>query len=174
MSSSDALHQAQSRGLDLVEVSPNAKPPVVKIVDYGKYKYQQEKKKKDNKKASKQKEMKEMRFGLKIGENDMDIKLNKVRNFLIDGHKVKISAVFKGREMAHREIGYQVLDRIQEKLGDIIVVEQNPVMAGRRLGMTVRPNPKGIKEYLANLDKPTEDISVEEKTTEEPSVEPEA
>lgn len=167
MKTRDAVQEAQNQGLDLVLVSPKANPPVAKIVDYGKYKYQQEKKKKDSKKASKQKEMKEMRFGLKIGENDMDIKLGKVRGFLLDGHKVKISAVFKGREMAHREIGYQVLVKIKEKLGDIIVVEQNPVMAGRRLGMTVRPNPKGIKDYLAEQDESSKND--EAQATETPA-----
>jgi len=146
MSKFDALKEARDRGLDLVEVSPNASPPVAKIVDWGKYKFQQEKKKKDSKKASKAKDMKEIRFGLKIGDNDLDIKLKKVREFLIDGHKVKISAVFKGREMAHREIGYKVLDKAMDKLGDLAVIEQQPVMAGRRLGMTVRGDTKTIKD----------------------------
>jgi len=149
MSAKDAQFEANNRGLDLVEVSPNANPPVVKIIDWGKYKFQQEKKKKDNKKASKQKEMKEIRFGLKIGDNDMEIKMKKVREFLIDGHKVKISATFKGREMAHREIGYQTLDKAIDILDGLAITEQQPVMAGRRLSMTVRGDQKAIKDYLA-------------------------
>lgn len=144
-----AMAEAQNRGLDLVMMSPNANPPVCKIIDYGKYKYQQEKKKKDNKKASKQKDMKEIRFGLKIGNNDLEIKMKKVREFLIDGHKVKVSATFKGREMAHRAIGYQVLEKAIEKLEGISITEQPPTMAGRRLSMTIRGDAKAIKEYLA-------------------------
>lgn len=159
MTKQQALAAAEKEGLDLVLVSPNAKPPVAKIIDYGKYKYQKEKKDKDNKKASKTKGMKQIRFGLKIGENDLDIKLRKVTEFLQEGHKVRISAFFRGREMAHPEIGHQQIKKALEKLGDIAIVEQEPSMAGKLLSITVRGNPKALKELAA---KPAPEDSSEE------------
>ncbi|MDX1766236.1 MAG: translation initiation factor IF-3 [Candidatus Saccharimonadales bacterium] len=138
LSKSDALRRADEAGLDLVEVSPNANPPVARIVDWGKYNYQKTKQAQKNKKKQKAAELKQIRFGLKIGEHDLDIKLKKVREFLEDGHKVKISAFFKGREMAHKEIGYELLDKVVKKIEDIAVVETEPQMAGRHLSILVR------------------------------------
>lgn len=133
-----ALDLAKEAGVDLIEVSPNADPPVAKILDWGKYNYQQTKKAQAAKKNQKSKDMKQIRFGLKIGENDLDIKLKKVREFLEDGHKVKISAFFRGRELAHPEIGRQLLAKVVEKLEDVASVEQQPTMAGKLLSMTVK------------------------------------
>ena len=138
ISKAEALRRAEEAGLDLVEVSPNATPPVARIVDWGKYNYQKTKKEQANKKKQKNLEVKQIRFGLKIGEHDLDIKLKKIRKFLEAGHKVKISAFFRGREMAHKEIGYQLLDKVTNKLEDIAVVETSPQMAGRHLSILVR------------------------------------
>jgi len=134
----DALLKARDAGLDLVEVSPNAQPPVAKIVDWGKYNYQKTKQQKKSQKKNKSLDIKQIRFGLKIGEHDLDIKLRKVRSFLEVGHKVKITAFFRGREMAHKQIGYDLLDKVLHKIEDIAVVEQEPQFSGKYLSVLVR------------------------------------
>lgn len=138
LSRSQALLEAERAGLDLVEISPQATPPVARIVDWGKYQYQKTKEQQRSRRNAKVAEVKQMRLGLKIGTHDLDIKLRKIREFLEAGHKVKIMAFFRGREMAHQELGYQLLDRIVEKLQDVAVVEQKPIMAGKNLGIVVR------------------------------------
>ena len=138
LSRQDALKAAEEAGLDLVEISPNADPPVAKIVDWGKYQYQKMKEAQKNRRSNKQSELKQMRFGLKIGTNDLEIKLRKIREFLEEGHKVKLLVFFRGREMAHRELGYQLIERVVTALEDVAVVEQKPLMAGRNLSVSVR------------------------------------
>ena len=138
MSSSEALKLAEQAELDLVEISPNANPPVVKIIDWGKYQYQKMKEQQKNRRNSKTAEIKQMRFGLKIGGGDMDVKLRKIRKFLENGDKVKIQIVFKGREMAHKEIGFQMADKIISLLEEDAIVEQKPQMAGRNLSLVIR------------------------------------
>lgn len=138
MSRAQALSEADKAGLDLVEISPNASPPVVKIVDWGKFQYQKMKEQQRNKKNAKASEVKQMRLGLKIGAHDLEIKMRKIREFLADGHKVKIMVFFRGREMAHQEIGHQLLAKIVEQLSDVAVSDQPPQMAGRNLGIVVR------------------------------------
>ena len=138
MSLSDALRAAEDAGLDLVEISPDANPPVVKIIDWGKYQYQKMKDQQRNKRAAKTSDLKQMRFGLKIGSGDLDVKLRKVRGFLADGHKVRLQVVYKGREMAHKEIGYELMDKITDLLSEEAVVEQKPQMAGRNLSVVIR------------------------------------
>jgi translation initiation factor IF-3 len=122
----------------LVEISPNASPPVAKVVDWGKYQYQKMKEQQKNRRSNKASELKQMRFGMKIGANDLEIKLRKIREFLADGHKVKILIFYRGREMAHRELGYELIDRVATLLEDMAVVEQKPQMAGRNLSIVVR------------------------------------
>jgi translation initiation factor IF-3 len=136
----DALSEARRYDLDLVEISPNANPPVVRIVDWGKYNYQKTKEQQRNRKNAKISEIKQMRLGLKIGANDLDIKLRKIAGFLNDGHKVKILIFFRGREMAHTELGYKLLERIIQKLSDVAVVDQKAQMAGKNLSIVVRSN----------------------------------
>lgn len=138
MSRLEALKAAEEAGVDLVEISPNANPPVAKIIDWGKYQYQKMKEQQKHKKNSKVSELKQMRLGLKIGANDLDIKLRKIRSFLDEGHKVKIMVVFRGRELAHKELGFEMADRIANRLGEDIVIEQKPQMAGRNLNIVVR------------------------------------
>lgn len=138
LSRKEALLEAEKAGLDLVEISPNASPPVAKIVDWGKFQYQKMKELQRNKKNAKTTDIKQMRLGLKIGQHDLDIKLRKIREFLGDGDKVKIMVVFRGREMAHQEIGHELMKRIVESLSEDAVVEGTPTMAGRNLSVSVR------------------------------------
>lgn len=138
MSRSDALAAAEAAGLDLVEISPAASPPVAKIIDWGKYQYQKMKELQRNRKNAKSSELKQMRLGLKIGQNDLDIKLKKIRSFLANGDKVKILIFFRGREMAHQELGHELMQRIITNLEEDSVVEQKPQMAGRNLSIVVR------------------------------------
>lgn len=138
MDTRDALQKAKDANLDLVEVSPNANPPVARIVDWGKYNYQKTKQQQQSRKKNKNLDIKQIRFGLKIGDNDLDIKLKKVRAFLEAGHKVKITAFYRGREMAHKEIGYDLLDKVVHKIEDIAVVEQDPQLSGKYLSILVR------------------------------------
>lgn len=138
MSLSEALKIAEEAGVDLIEISPNADPPVAKVVDWGKYQYQKMKEQQKSRKHAKTVELKQMRMGLKIGANDLEIKLRKIREFLQVGHKVKIFILFRGREMAHQELGYEMIDRIVAKLEECAILEQKPQMAGRNLSIVVR------------------------------------
>ena len=141
MSRKEALDRARNAGLDLVEISPTATPPVAKIVDWGKYQYQKMKEQQRNKKNARSSEIKQMRLGLKIGQNDLNIKLRKIRKFLLDGDKVKIQIIFRGREMAHPEVGQDLLGRILDQLSDVAIADNKPVMAGRNLNVIIRSNP---------------------------------
>lgn len=138
LSRAEALLEAERAGLDLIEISPQATPPVAKIIDWGKYQYQKTKEQQRNRRNTTTVEIKQMRLGLKIGANDLEIKLRKIREFLEAGHRVKIMVFFRGREMAHQELGYAMLDKIIEKLQDTATVEQKPIMAGKNLGIVVR------------------------------------
>jgi len=138
MSRQEALKLAEENGVDLVEISPNADPPVAKIVDWGKFQYQKMKEQQKNRRSNKAAELKQMRFGLKIGANDLEIKLRKIRGFLSEGHKVKILIFFRGREMAHKELGYVLIDRVVAELEGEAILEQKPVMAGRNLSIVIR------------------------------------
>lgn len=145
LSRQEALATAEERGLDLVEISPDADPPVCKIVDWGKFNYQRTKQLQKNRKSAKSLDMKQMRFGLKIGAHDLDIKMGKVSKFLEVGHKVKISIFYRGREQAHREIGFTKAQAVIESFGDSIVVEQPPQLAGRQLSFVIRASGKAKK-----------------------------
>ncbi len=138
----EALDLALERELDLVEVSPEASPPVARIVDWGKYNYQRTKQQQKNRKAAKATELKQMRFGLKIGQHDLDIKLGKVAKFLDDGHKVRLTIVYRGREQAHKEIGFKLAQKVIDDFGDSIAVDQHPQLAGRQLNFVVHATGK--------------------------------
>jgi translation initiation factor IF-3 len=134
LSLKEALQAADEAGLDLVEVSPEAKPPVAKIIDWGKYNYQRTKQLQKSRSKAKPLDLKQMRVGLKIGEHD----LNKVQQFLEAGHKVKITVIYRGRELAHKELGFKLAEKITELLGEGIAVDQPPQFAGRQLNFVVR------------------------------------
>ena len=140
MSSKEAFRLSQEAGLDLVEISPNAEPPVVKIIDWGKYQYQKMKEEAKNRKKAreKQSELKQMKIGLKISDNDLNIKIRKIKSFLDDGDHCKIMITFRGRELAHKELGSTLLDRILAELAEVAIVEGKPQFAGRNLSVGVR------------------------------------
>ena len=121
-----------------MEVSPEAKPPVARIVNWGKYNYQRTKQQQKNRKSAKVSELKQMRLGLKIGEHDLAIKLAKIEKFLLAGHKVKFSIVYRGREQAHKELGFKLAEKVIAILGDKAIVDQSPQLAGRQLNFVVR------------------------------------
>jgi translation initiation factor IF-3 len=131
---------ASEQGLDLVEISPSANPPVAKIVDWGKFNYQRTKQLQKNRRNTKTLEVKQMRFGLKIGDHDLEVKLNKVTKFLDNGHKVKLVIFYRGRELAHKELGFELANKVIEQLGEVVVVEQQPQLSGKQLVFVVRPN----------------------------------
>ena len=141
MSRHEALQLAEERELDLVEISPDAKPPVAKIVDWGKYSYQRTKQLQRSRKNAKALEVKQMRFGLKIGEHDLQVKLGKVTDFLAAGHKVKLTIVYRGRELAHRDLGFKLADKIIADFDGKVIVDQPPQFAGKQLNLVIRSNP---------------------------------
>lgn len=157
LSKQEALEHAAMRELDLVEISPNADPPVAKIVDWGKYNYQKTKQLQKQKRTAKNPEMKQMRFGLKIGDHDLETKLNKVTSFLDAGHKVKITIFYRGREMAHRDIGFQLADRVIQMLGESIAVDQQPQLAGKQLSFTIRSTGVHKQVHKETIDAKTKD-----------------
>ncbi len=138
MSREDALKEAEKANLDIVEISPQANPPVAKIIDWGKYQYQKMKEQQQNRKRSKANDLKQMRLGLKIGAHDLEIKLRKIRKFLEEGHKVKIVLFFRGREMAHKDLGFELAQKIIAELEEEAIVEQKPQLAGRNLSIVIR------------------------------------
>jgi translation initiation factor IF-3 len=144
LSRTEALEIARERELDLVEISPDADPPVCKIIDWGKFNYQRTKQQQKNRKTTKVLDMKQMRFGLKISDHDLGIKMNKVKKFLEAGHKVKITIFYRGREQAHKEIGFTKAAKVIEDFGDTIIVDQPPQLAGRQLSFVIRHNPRSI------------------------------
>ncbi len=135
----EALRIAKEKGLDLVLVSPAAKPPVAKILDYGKWRYEQQQQEKERRKKQKRQEQKAIKFRVKVSEHDYQTKLKHVRRFLEDGHKVKVTIMFRGREMAHPELGKKILDRVAEDLREIATVEMPPQLAGRDMNMVLAP-----------------------------------
>ena len=139
MSRFEALRMAEEAELDLVEISPQANPPVCKIMNYGKFRYQQQKKANEARKNQKVIEVKEVKFRPGTEEADYQVKFRNVTRFLEDGNKVKITLRFRGREMAHQNIGMQMYDRIEEELGDKITVEQRPKLEGRQMVMVIAP-----------------------------------
>ena len=135
----EALAMAVGAGLDLVEIAPNADPPVCKILDYGKYKYEEQKKKNEARKKQKIIEVKEIKLRPSIDDHDYDVKMRSMIKFIEDGDKVKVTMRFRGRELAHQELGMNVLVRVRDDLDEIAKVEQMPRMEGRQMTMVVSP-----------------------------------
>ncbi|MFD2761793.1 translation initiation factor IF-3 [Lentibacillus juripiscarius] len=138
-SRNEALDIAQTRDLDLVMVAPNAKPPVCRIMNYGKYRFEQQKKEKEARKKQKVINVKEVRFTPGIGEHDFNTKLKNARKFLSNGDKVKASVRFRGRAITHKDLGREVLDRMAEETNDVATVESKPKMEGRNMFMMLAP-----------------------------------
>lgn len=135
----EALQLASAEGLDLVEISPQAEPPVCKIIDYGKFRYQQTKKEKENKKAQHQAKLKEIKMKPNIDEHDFQVKLKKARDFILKGDKVKVTCVFRGREILHSAIGKTVVTRFCDALEDVANVESHAKLLGRSLSLVLAP-----------------------------------
>jgi translation initiation factor IF-3 len=138
----EALELAREQGLDLVEVAPNASPPVVKILDYGKYKFENEKKIRDSKKKQKLLKLKEIRMQPKIDDHDLDFKSKHVKEFLAEGNKVKVTVRFRGRELAHTELGLDVLKDVLARIEGDYVMDKAPAMEGRFMSMVLSPKAK--------------------------------
>jgi translation initiation factor IF-3 len=139
MSAADALTKAEQYGLDLVEIAANADPPVCKILDYGKFKYEDQKKKAEARKKQKTIDVKEIKMRPGIEEHDYDVKMRAMRRFLEEGDKVKVTLRFRGRELAHQELGLKVLHRVRDDLEEEAKVEQTPKMEGRQMVMVIAP-----------------------------------
>jgi len=138
LSTQDALKRAEEAGLDLVEVAPTAVPPVCRIMDYSRYKYEQEKREKEARKKQKIIHLKEIRLGPKIGEHDYQFKLRNLEDFLKRGDKVKITMMFRGREMAHVDLGRKILDRLSSDISSVGEIEEAPRQEGRFINMIIR------------------------------------
>ena len=136
----EALRLAEERSLDLVEVAPNARPPVVKLMDFGKYQYEKAKREREARKASKQIDVKEIRLRPKTGEHDIAFKIRQARSFLESGAKVKVRIRFRGREITHQDVARRQLDRVAQDLSDVSTIEQRPGFEGRTMLMILAPD----------------------------------
>ena len=139
VSIADALRRAEDAGLDLMEVSPNADPPVCKILDYGRFRYEAQKKKNEARKKQKVIEVKEIKMRPNIDTHDYEVKMRSVKRFFEEGDKVKVTLRFRGREMAHQDLGVKLLDRVKEETADFAKVESEPRLEGRQMTMVLAP-----------------------------------
>ncbi|PZN07910.1 MULTISPECIES: translation initiation factor IF-3 [Thermaerobacter] len=138
----EALRMAYERNLDLVEVAPQARPPVCRIMDYGKYKYEQSKRDREARKRQRIVDVKEVKMRPRIDQHDFEVKLRNARRFLQDGNKVKATIMFRGREIVHADLGRQVLERLARAVEDIATIERRPVVEGRNMTMVLAPRPQ--------------------------------
>jgi translation initiation factor IF-3 len=150
----DARQRAQDAGLDLVEISPNSQPPVVKILDYGKYKFQAQKKAAEARKKQKTVEVKEIKMRPSIDTHDYEVKMRAARRFLEEGDKVKMTLRFRGREMAHQELGLRLLFRVRDELTEMAKVEADPRLEGRQMIMILAPTAKAVAAAAAQRPQP--------------------
>jgi len=146
VATSEAMKMAERDNLDLVEVAANANPPVCKIIDYGKYRYQQTKKDKESKKAQHQVKIKEIKVKPNTDDHDLQTKLKRARDFIEKGNKVRVTCMFRGREMAHPEVGRRIVQKVIDELSDIATPEAFPKQMGRNLSVTLAPGVKKTKE----------------------------
>jgi translation initiation factor IF-3 len=170
----DALRRAMDLGLDLVEISPEARPPVCKIMDYGKYKYELSQKQRKQRAATKSNEMKELRLGrsVKIDDHDIKVRVDQARRFLMHGHKVMFTQRFKGREIAHKDLGLRNLADVRDALADIAKVEQTPRWMGKQASIILAPDKAKIDAIKRKLEKEkAEKLARGEKVEDEKSIE---
>lgn len=154
MPTSKARALADAKQLDLVEISPTAQPPVCRIMNFGKYKYEQEKRERDAKKNQSQTKVKEVKYHANVEDHDYQTKLRHVRNFIMEGNRVKVSLFFRGRENAHHELGFEVMQRILKDCGDIATPEQMPNLMGKLLTMMLGPR-RGLRQPPAQPSRPS-------------------
>ena len=167
MKTPEALAYAQERDLDLVEVAPEARPPVCRVLDYSKYKYEQEQKQKQARKHQQNITVREIKFRPKIAQHDYDTKKGHVERFLRDQSKVKVTIMFRGREMAHPERGQMILDRLAEELEDLAIVEQRPIQDGRNMTMMLGPVKAAAEKQAEEKPAPEEKPAAAEKPAAE-------
>ena len=148
MATRDALLMAEEQNLDLVEIAPNARPPVCRIMDFGKYRYEQQKREKEAKKKQKIVSIKEVKFRPGIEDHDFETKLKGALKFVEEGSKVKATIMFRGREMSHPELGKEILDRVAEKLGGLVSIEREARMEGRNMFMILAPKQKTSRKKV--------------------------
>ena len=174
LETSEAIRRASEAGLDLVEISPEARPPVCKIMDYGKYKYELSQKARKNRAASKSTELKELRLGrsVKIDRHDIQIRVDQARRFLMAGHKVMFTQKFKGREIAHKDLGLENLAEVRDSLADIAKVESPPKMFGKQYTMMLAPDRVKVEALKRKLEKERQEkLAAGQKVEEEKSIE---
>ena len=171
MSAEEALKIAEERDLDLVKISPQAKPPVCKIMDYGKFRFEQAKREKEAKKNQRVMEVKEIRMSPGIGENDLNTKLKSAQKFLADGDRVKVSIRFRGREMAHTNIGEQILRDFAEKCSEIANMDKEPKLEGRNMSMFLSPKSAAALKKAQKEKKKAEEAAAKEETAAAPAEE---
>ncbi|HXY74981.1 MAG TPA: translation initiation factor IF-3 [Dehalococcoidales bacterium] len=140
-----AIELAKKAGLDLVEVAPTAVPPVCRLLDYGKFKYEQTKKERQARKSQKVVELREIRFRPKIGDHDVDFKVRAIKQFLTDGDKVKVTVMFRGREITHADLGWKLLQKVTQMTDGLGILEKNAVMEGKRMFIILAPSPTAAK-----------------------------
>ncbi len=149
MTPSQALQVAEEKGLDLIEIAPNANPPTCKMMDYGKWKYEKKKQAQEAKKKQTVIQVKEIQIRPRTDDHDLETKMKKAREFLLEGDKVKVNLRYQGREMAHKEVGREVLQRVMAQLTDLAIPEVEPKMEGRHLFVVMAPDATKVKEYKA-------------------------
>lgn len=174
LETADALRMAQEKGMDLVEIVPDSRPPVCKIMDYGKYKYELSQKARKQRASSKSSEMKELRLGrsVKIDPHDIQVRVDQARRFLMAGHKVMFTQRFKGREIAHRELGLENLADVRDALADISKVEQTPRWFGKQASIILAPDKPKVEALKRKLEKEkAEKLAKGEKVEDEKSIE---
>lgn len=159
----DALKRAEEAGLDLVEVSSASRPFVCRVMDYGNFKYEQSKKQKEAKKRQHTTELKEIKMRPRISGHDYDFKIRNARKFILAGDKVKFVVMFRGRERSHTEFGYELLDKVQEEMKDLVKLDSKPSAEGRNLIMVLAPDPAGVKSEKSRLEKERQRLEQEEK-----------
>ncbi len=169
----EALRLARGLDLDLVEVAPMANPPVCRIMDYGKFRYEEAQKAKESRRKSTNVSVKEVKFRPKIGKGDFDVKVKRVEQFIHEGHKVKVTLQFRGREMAHPELGNKILDQVLAEVGPIVKVETQARLEGRNMSMVLAPDKKALEELAkaAQAKAATEAPSAAEAPAEAPAAE---
>jgi translation initiation factor IF-3 len=166
----EALHIARELDLDLVEVAPDANPPVCKVLDYGKFKYEEAQRAKESRRKSSSISIKEMKYRPKIGQGDFDTKTRKIAEFLGEGHKVKVTIMFRGREVYHPELGMRILEHVAEEVAPLAKIEASPKLDGRNMTMVLAPDRKAQAAKKDPKDSPTDTDAP--RVTEEPPAPP--
>lgn len=166
---SEALARAREAGLDLVEIQPDARPPLCKIMDYGKFKYEQSKKEQKSRASQKSQEMKEVRLGrsIKVDPHDIGIRIDRARKFLLQGHKVMLVQQFRGREVVHSDLGEDILRDVVEALEDVAKVDTPPRKMGRRMSMIISPDKPKVEAYKRKQEKAKQDDEAAKKAASE-------